>query len=148
MSMPSTEGVKFVGNKAVPFNVEFSITETAKPGVLGKALSGAIAASKEDVKQLAETKVKLAVSASERQAARSAATTAANTALTAYTSAFADWEAANEALAKVPAGNAATKQKAQLTVQVRKSMLDNAAAAAKDALENAGIPFTPIPTTN
>lgn len=146
MSMPSTEGISFVNKKAMPFNVQFQVTETAKPGVLGKALAGAITASKEEVKQLAETKVKLAVSASERQAARNAATAAANTALAAYFDAFAEWETAKDALSKVAPGNAAAKKKAQLALDIRKSMLDNAQAAAREAMENAGVPFSPIET--
>lgn len=147
ISMPPTEGVKMVNDKALPFNVRMTITETAKPGVLGKALSSATTASKDAVKEAVETKVKLAVSASERQAARNAATASANTALSAYFDAYAEWKAAEDALAAVAIGDAKAKAKAKLVLDIRKSMLDNAQSAAKDAMENAGIPFTPISTS-
>ena len=144
VSMPSAEGISSARDKGHPFNVRITFTETAKPGVLGKALSSAVISQKDAVKEAVENKVKLAVSASERQAARNAATTAANTALLSYFDAYTAWRTAQDGLAAVPAGDAAEKAKAELLLRIRKSMLDNAQATAKEAMENAGIPFTPI----
>jgi len=144
VSMPPAEGVLAGKDKGHPFNVRITFTETAKPGVIGKALSGAVSSQKEAVKEAVENKVKLAVSASERQATRNSATTAANTALLSYFEAYAAWKAAQDGWAAVPAADTAEKSKADLLLSIRKSMLDNSEAVAKETMENAGISFTPI----
>lgn len=144
VSMPSTDGMTKGAGVGHPYNVKMTITETAKPGTLGKALAGAVAANKDAVKEAVETKVKLAVSSAERQTARNAATTAANAALATYFDAYAQWQAAVDAFNALPANDTAGRAKADLLVKVRESMLRNAQSAAEDAMSNAGIPFSPI----
>jgi hypothetical protein len=142
---PSTSGSG--DNRRVPFNIKALFTETAKPGQLGTILAGVLKDQKASIVAAAETKAKLAVSESERQAARGAAADAANTALTSYVSAFDAHESAVKDLA---AAKAATPFKQQAVDQaanaekLAKLKLANAEAAARAAFDAANIAFTPM----
>lgn len=145
---PSTGNGESGDGRLVPFNIKAMFTETAKPGKLGTILAGVLNDQKASLVSAAETKAKLSISESERQAARSNAADAANTALTNYIAAYDAHEAAVKARDAAKAGtDQAAIAKAEIQLTLARTRLANAQSLARSAFEAADIPFTPIPAS-
>lgn len=145
---PASEGVSKSTGVVVPFNVKLLVAETAKPGTFGRLLGGVLKDQKESIASAIETKVKLAISDSERQAARNSATESASTALTVYLAAFDANEAAKKMLVDANGGSdLAAKAKAANAAAVSATRLRNAEVLARSAFNGANLDFTPVPVT-
>ena len=144
MKVPTTptDATEAVG-RAVPFNIKFLFTETAKPGRLGKIMGGVLKEEKATITAAIEEKVKIAVLATERQAARAAANETANKALTDYFAAYDAYKVATDAVTAA-AGKPEELKRAESKQQLTLAVLKNAQSIAASAMAAAGVPFTPM----
>ncbi|MHA6895998.1 hypothetical protein ACQUJT_18200 [Ralstonia pseudosolanacearum] len=138
VAAPSKEGTFF------PTNITASLVETRKPNELAKALSKSATDQKSAVTSLVNDKVTYALSQDTRLASYAKNATAAKTALDAYNKAYADAKTAQakyEAAKK--AGDTSAAKLALNDAQVAYYLLAQAESAARSALGDAQLPFTP-----
>lgn len=146
---PSAGSSKVDSGLVTPFNVRFLFTESAQPGKLGKIVGGVVKDQKASIVTAIENETKLAVSATERQAARNAAAESANSALTTYLAAYDQNEVAIKARSVAMAGtDQAAIQRTTNAAALTAIRLKNAETLAKAAFESADVPFVSIPPTS
>jgi len=143
--LPSTDAAQGVKDgPTVPVNLKLLVSETAKPGTLGKIIGESLASQRQALVEAAETKTKYAISESERQSARSTAAATASTALTSYFEAYDAYVVAKKAADDAANGTPDAKQRAQLALGMRRTMLANAQSIAASQMVAAGVSFDPI----